>query len=41
MKCKKYCRCDKCFDAKDFIFGKKYFCPICATAESGTCNVLD
>jgi len=26
---------------KDFIFGKKYFCPICATAESGTCNVLD
>ena len=29
------------WDAKDFIFGKKYFCPICATAESGTCNVLD
>ena len=29
------------WDAKDFIFGKKYFCPICESAESGTCNVLD
>jgi len=29
------------WDAKDFIFSKKYFCPICATPESGTCDVLD
>jgi hypothetical protein len=28
------------WDAKDFIFGKKYYCPICESAESGTCNVL-
>ena len=29
------------WDARDFIFGKKYYCPICESAESGTCNVLD
>ena len=29
------------WDAKDFIFGKKYYCPICESAECGTCNVLD
>jgi len=28
------------WDAKDFIFSNKYFCPICATPESGRCNVL-
>ena len=28
------------WDAKDFIFGKKYFCPICATPEDGKCQVL-
>ena len=28
------------YDAKDFIFSKKYFCPICATPEDGKCQVL-
>jgi|TARA_Y100000296_G_scaffold81254_1_gene108126 hypothetical protein len=28
------------WDAKDFIFSKKYFCPICATPEDGKCQVL-
>jgi len=28
------------WDAKDFIFGERYYCPICATPESGTCDVL-
>jgi hypothetical protein len=28
------------WDAKDFIFGEKYFCPICCSPESGTCNIL-
>ena len=28
------------WDAKDFIFSSKYFCPICATPEDGTCQVL-
>ena len=29
------------WDAKDFIFSSKYFCPVCATAEDGTCQVLE
>ena len=29
------------WDAKDFIFSNKYFCPICATHESGKCQELD
>jgi len=29
------------WDAKDFIFSKKYFCPICATPENGKCQVLN
>jgi len=29
------------WDAKDFIFSNKYFCPICATPEDGTCQVLE
>jgi len=29
------------WDAKDFIFSKKYYCPICATPECGTCQVLE
>ena len=28
------------WDAKDFIFSNKYYCPICATPEDGTCQVL-
>jgi len=28
------------WDAKDFIFSKRYYCPICATPEDGTCQVL-
>ena len=28
------------WDAKDFIFSSKYYCPICATPEDGTCQVL-
>jgi len=28
------------WDAKDFIFSKKYYCPICATPENGKCNIL-
>ena len=28
------------WDARDFIFSSKYFCPICATPEDGTCQVL-
>ena len=27
------------WDARDFIFGGKYYCPICATPEDGTCQV--
>ena len=29
------------WDAKDFIFSSKYYCPICATPEDGTCQVLE
>ena len=29
------------WDAKDFIFSGKYYCPICATPEDGKCQVLD
>tara|TARA_Y100001951_G_scaffold86479_1_gene76891 strand:+ start:65 stop:229 length:165 start_codon:yes stop_codon:yes gene_type:complete len=29
------------WDAKDFIFSNKYFCPVCATPEDGTCQVLE
>jgi len=29
------------WDAQDFIFSNKYFCPICATPENGKCQVLD
>mgnify|MGYP003134477211 CR=1 FL=1 len=28
------------WDAKDFIFSNKYFCPICASPEDGKCKVL-
>jgi len=28
------------WDAKDFIFSNKYFCPICETPEDGKCQVL-
>ena len=28
------------WDARDFIFSSKYYCPICATPEDGTCKVL-
>jgi len=28
------------WDAKDFIFSSKYFCPICATPEDGKCQIL-
>ena len=28
------------WDAQDFIFSNKYFCPICATPENGKCQVL-
>ena len=28
------------WDAKDFIFSKKYYCPICASPEDGKCQVL-
>ena len=28
------------WDARDFNFGGKYYCPICATPEDGTCQVL-
>jgi hypothetical protein len=29
------------WDAKDFLFSSKYYCPICATPEDGKCQVLD
>ena len=29
------------WDAQDFIFSNKYYCPICATPEDGTCKVLE
>jgi hypothetical protein len=29
------------WDAKDFIFRHDLFCPICATPEDGTCQVLE
>jgi len=28
------------WDAKDFLFRNDLFCPICATPEDGTCQVL-
>ena len=28
------------WDAKDFLFRSDLFCPICATPEDGTCQVL-
>jgi hypothetical protein len=29
------------WDAKDFLFRSDLFCPICATPEDGTCQVLE
>ena len=29
------------WDARDVIFSNKYYCPICATPEDGTCKVLE
>ena len=28
------------WDAKDFLFSNKYFCPICATPEDSKCQIL-
>ena len=28
------------WDAQDFIFSNKYFCPICESPEDGKCKVL-